>query len=74
MSAAGTAPWGLLRRLLLDADGTFVCRRRYERAWIALLALLILLDKLFRFGRWIARAAGAAFLAAGAWLLFFGWV
>src|SRR4029450_6772928 len=32
MSAAGTAPRGLLRRLLLDADGTFVCRRRYERA------------------------------------------
>jgi len=38
--------------------------------WIALLALLILLEKLFRFGRWIARAAGATFLAAGAWLLF----
>src|SRR5215472_15914189 len=32
MSTAGTAPRGLLRRLLLDADGTFVCRRRYERA------------------------------------------
>jgi predicted metal-binding membrane protein len=40
--------------------------------WIALLAFLILLEKLFRFGRWIARAAGATFLAAGAWLLFFG--
>jgi len=40
--------------------------------WIALLALLILLEKLFRFGRWIARAAGATFLGAGAWLLFFG--
>src|SRR5262249_60586463 len=32
MSVAGAAPRGLLRRLLLDADGTFVCRRRYERA------------------------------------------
>src|SRR5215475_9094116 len=32
MSTAGTAPRGLLRRLLLDADGTFVCKRRYERA------------------------------------------
>ena len=32
MSTAGTAPRGLLRRLLLDADGTFVCGRRYERA------------------------------------------
>src|SRR5262249_61378060 len=26
--------------------------------WIALLALLILFEKLFRFGRWIARASG----------------
>src|SRR5262249_60017589 len=32
VSAAGAAPRGLLRRLLLDADGTFVCGRRYERA------------------------------------------
>jgi predicted metal-binding membrane protein len=38
--------------------------------WIALLALLILLEKLLPFGRWIARASGIAFLAAGAWLLF----
>ena len=36
--------------------------------WIALLAVLILLEKLFRFGRWLARTAGVAFLAAGAWL------
>src|SRR5215831_20034152 len=32
MSAAGAAPRGLLRRLLLDADGTFVCGRRHECA------------------------------------------
>jgi predicted metal-binding membrane protein len=38
--------------------------------WIALLALLILLEKLVPFGRWIARASGIVFLAAGAWLLF----
>src|SRR5215471_8477173 len=38
--------------------------------WIALLALLILFEKLFRFGRWIARASGIVFLAAGTWLLF----
>jgi predicted metal-binding membrane protein len=38
--------------------------------WIALLALLILLEKLLPFGRWIARSSGIAFLAAGAWLLF----
>jgi predicted metal-binding membrane protein len=40
--------------------------------WIALLALLVLLEKLLSFGRWIARAAGVAFLAAGTWLLFTG--
>src|SRR5262249_56906912 len=33
--------------------------------WIALLALLILFEKLFRVGRWVARAAGIVFLAAG---------
>ena len=37
--------------------------------WIALLALLVLLEKLTPFGRWIARAAGAACIAAGAWML-----
>jgi predicted metal-binding membrane protein len=40
--------------------------------WIALLALLVLLEKLLSFGRWIARAAGIALMAAGAWLLFIG--
>jgi predicted metal-binding membrane protein len=39
--------------------------------WIALLALLVLLEKLVPFGRWIARAAGVACLAAGAGMLFF---
>jgi len=38
--------------------------------WIALLSLLVLLEKLLPFGRWIARVAGVAFLAAGVWLLF----
>jgi predicted metal-binding membrane protein len=37
--------------------------------WIALLALLVLLEKLTPVGRWIARAAGVACVAAGAWLL-----
>ena len=37
--------------------------------WIALLALLVLLEKLTPVGRWIARAAGIACVAAGAWLL-----
>jgi hypothetical protein len=37
--------------------------------WIALLALLVLLEKLTPIGRWIARAAGAACVAAGAWML-----
>jgi predicted metal-binding membrane protein len=40
--------------------------------WIALLALLVLLEKLTPFGRWIARAAGAVFIGAGVWLLLFG--
>jgi len=39
--------------------------------WIALLALLVLLEKLAPFGRWIARAAGVACVAAGAGMLFF---
>jgi predicted metal-binding membrane protein len=37
--------------------------------WIALLALLVLLEKVTPVGRWIARAAGIACVAAGAWLL-----
>lgn len=39
--------------------------------WIALLAVLVLLEKLAPFGRWIARAAGVACVAAGAGMLFF---
>ena len=34
--------------------------------WIALLALLVLLEKVTPMGRWIARAAGIACVAAGA--------
>src|SRR6516164_2640798 len=37
--------------------------------WIALLALLVLLEKLSPIGRWIARAAGVACATAGAWML-----
>ncbi|MHC2294208.1 putative metal-binding membrane protein [Bradyrhizobium barranii subsp. barranii] len=37
--------------------------------WIALLALLVLLEKLTPIGRWIARAAGIASAATGVWLL-----
>jgi predicted metal-binding membrane protein len=40
--------------------------------WIALLALLVLLEKLLTFGRWIARAAGIGLLAAGASILITG--
>jgi predicted metal-binding membrane protein len=39
--------------------------------WIAMLALLVLLEKLAPFGRWIARAAGVACVATGAGMLFF---
>ena len=37
--------------------------------WIALLALIILLEKVTPYGRWVARAAGVACVAAGAWML-----
>jgi len=37
--------------------------------WIALLALLVLLEKLTPLGGWVARAAGVACLGAGAWML-----
>jgi predicted metal-binding membrane protein len=36
--------------------------------WIALLALLVLVEKLTPLGRWVARAAGLAFVAAGVWM------
>jgi len=36
--------------------------------WIALLALLVLLEKLTPIGRWIARAVGVACVVAGAWM------
>jgi predicted metal-binding membrane protein len=38
--------------------------------WIALLALLVLLEKLTPWGRSVARIAGAACIAAGAWMVF----
>jgi predicted metal-binding membrane protein len=39
--------------------------------WIAVLALVVLLEKLTPFGRWIAHAAGASCVGAGAAMLFF---
>lgn len=38
-------------------------------AWIAALMILVLVEKLAPGGRWIARAAGAAALLAGVWML-----
>src|SRR5215467_6524970 len=37
--------------------------------WIALLALLVLVEKVVPFGRWVARGAGLACAGAGAWML-----
>jgi len=37
--------------------------------WIALLALLILLEKVTPFGQRLARGAGVAFVVAGVWML-----
>ncbi len=39
--------------------------------WIALLALLVLMEKMTPFGRWVARAAGVGSVAAGASMLAF---
>ena len=39
--------------------------------WIALLALVVLLEKLAPFGRWIALAVGAVCIGAGAGMLYF---
>jgi predicted metal-binding membrane protein len=38
--------------------------------WIAALAILVLVEKAVPFGRFVARLAGIAFIADGAWLLF----
>lgn len=38
--------------------------------WIAALAILVLVEKVLPFGKLIARLAGIAFIAYGAWLLF----
>jgi predicted metal-binding membrane protein len=37
--------------------------------WIALLALLVLVEKVAPFGRWVARGAGVVCVGAGAWML-----
>jgi predicted metal-binding membrane protein len=37
--------------------------------WIAALAILVLLEKVTRFGRFLARAAGVVFIGGGLWLL-----
>lgn len=41
--------------------------------WIAILALLVLLEKLTPWGLWVARLAGAAGIAAGAWIVYSSW-
>ncbi len=61
---------GALGAAILIAAGVYQWTPLMNVLWIALLALLILLEKFFPFGRWIARASGIAFLSAGAWLLF----
>jgi predicted metal-binding membrane protein len=38
--------------------------------WIALLALLVLVEKLTPWGRWVARIAGVVCIAAGTWMVF----
>ncbi len=38
--------------------------------WIALLSLVVLLEKLMPWGRWVARIAGVVCIAAGVWMVF----
>ncbi|HXR93958.1 MAG TPA: DUF2182 domain-containing protein [Steroidobacteraceae bacterium] len=42
--------------------------------WIAILALLVLLEKLTPWGLWVARLAGTAGIAAGAWIVYSSWL
>jgi len=63
------APWRLLRRLLLGADGLLFVGGVMNVAWIAAITMVSLLEKLTRSGPLVSRLAGAACLAAGAWLL-----
>jgi predicted metal-binding membrane protein len=41
--------------------------------WIAIVALLVLLEKLTPWGRWVGRVAGAVCIAAGAWMVWVSW-
>jgi predicted metal-binding membrane protein len=41
--------------------------------WITILALLVLLEKLTPWGRWVGRVAGAACIAAGTWMVLVSW-
>jgi predicted metal-binding membrane protein len=38
--------------------------------WIALLALLVLVEKLAPWGQWVSRVAGVICIAAGVWMAF----
>ena len=59
----------LLHRLLLGADGAFVCRWRDESVLDRRACVLVLLEKVIPSGRIISRAAGVIFIAGGGWLL-----
>ena len=59
----------LLHRLLLGADGAFVCRWRDDLFWIAALAFFVLLEKVIPSGRINSRVAGVIFIAWGGWQL-----
>jgi predicted metal-binding membrane protein len=37
--------------------------------WIALLALLVLVEKIAPWGRWVARIAGVVCIGAGTWMV-----
>ena len=58
-----------MHRLLLGADGPFVCGWRNESVLDRRACILVLLEKVIPSGRIIARAAGVIFMAGGGWML-----
>ena len=72
LPSARASPWRVLRRLLLGTNGLLFVGGVMNLLWIALLSLLIFLEKVTFLGRQIAPLAGIVLVAAGAWLLSMG--
>jgi predicted metal-binding membrane protein len=55
--------------MLLDADGLLFVGGLMNMFWIAGLALLVLIEKLFPFGRRVSQLTGTALLGWGVFVL-----